>query len=328
MARILTRDELNKWINGLSADYDIYAPKELTAKGIFYQRVADGREVYLGDDFSVEPAKKFFFKPSEYLFSGKFKEGREILEDAALNEKKKMVLGLRPCEAKALALLDKVFDSETKDSFYAANRNNFIVIGLSCLNPDKDCFCTSLGGSPVENRGMDAEVFIAGDSFIIEGVSAKGSSLLSGAGRVLSGQEEKAWDTDKRKRRDALKREIKIPQALDKIFESDYWEQASAACLSCGICTFICPTCHCFDLIDEERKKLRCYDGCAFSDFTLEASGTNPRPGKKERYRQRVYHKFDYFKKNFGEDLCVGCGRCIRHCPVKMDISEVVAKAR
>ena len=79
--------------------------------------------------------------------------------------------------------------------------------------------------------------------------------------------------------------------------------------------------------MDEKRKRMRCYDGCAFADFTAEASGENPRPTKRERYRQRVYHKFDYFKKNFGENLCVGCGRCIRHCPVKIDISEIIDKA-
>lgn len=328
MTRIFTREELNKWINRLIADYEAYAPKELPAKGIFYQLISDAKEAYLGDAFTIEPAKKFFFRPSERVFSGKFKQGLETLEDAAPNGKKKIILGVRPCEARALTLLDKVLNSETKDSFYAANRNNFIVIGLSCLNPDKDCFCTSLGGSPVESRGMDAEIFISVDGFIIEGVSAKGKELLGSAGRALSATEEKAWDADKKKKIDTVKRKIEIPQTLDNIFESDYWEEASAACLSCGICTFICPSCHCFDLVDEEREKLRCYDGCAFSDFTIEASGANSRGSKKERYRQRVYHKFSYFKKNFGEDLCVGCGRCIRHCPVKMDIAEIVANAR
>jgi len=117
------------------------------------------------------------------------------------------------------------------------------------------------------------------------------------------------------------------PEGLDKIFEHEYWQEVSRACLSCGICTYLCPTCHCFDLVDEERKRLRCYDGCSFPDFTLQASGENPSPTKKERYRQRVYHKFDYFKKNFGENLCVGCGRCIRYCPVKIDIAEIVANA-
>ncbi|MBU3911258.1 MAG: 4Fe-4S dicluster domain-containing protein, partial [Candidatus Omnitrophica bacterium] len=132
---------------------------------------------------------------------------------------------------------------------------------------------------------------------------------------------------DKDKMLTLVKKKIKTPENLDKVFESGYWDEVSKPCISCGVCTFLCPTCHCFDLVDEERKKLRCYDGCSFPDFTLEASGVNPRPTKKERYRQRVYHKFDYFKKNFGENLCVGCGRCIRYCPVKIDIADIVDKA-
>lgn len=314
-------------IDGFLADYEVIGPRELPGKGIFYQPITNAQDLYLGERFAIEPVKKFFFRPSEYLFEGGLKEGSEFLEGIPLAQNKRMIIGVRPCEARGLALLDKIFNTEYKDEAYVSLREKTILVGLSCQAPGKDCFCTSIGGSPVQARGMDALIFSAGSKYVIEIITDKGKDIFDTCPKEPDKEEIKAWESLKEKSNAALRKKIKIPESLDNIFESGYWGKVSSACISCGVCTYLCPTCHCFDLVDEERKKLRCYDGCAFSDFTLEASGGNPRPTKMERYRQRVFHKFDYFKKNFGEHLCVGCGRCIRHCPVKMNIAEIVDQA-
>jgi len=325
--KAVTKEELYKQINSLAKDFEIVGPKELANKGIFYQEIKAADELYLRECFAIEPIKKFFLSPSEYLFKGRYNQGKEVLEDLPLPGNKRLIIGVRPCEARGLTLLDKVFNAQDyKDEFYLNNRKRTILVGLSCSKPDKSCFCTSLGGSPESSRGLDALISPAGNEFIIEIVTEKAKEIFNSLGRDLSEEEIKAWEGDKERRKESLDYRIKAPESLDKIFESDYWDRVSWACLSCGICTFLCPTCHCFDLVDEERNRLRCYDGCAFCDFTIEASGVNPRPTKKERYRQRVYHKFDYFKKNFTENLCVGCGRCIRFCPVKINIADVVSK--
>ena len=337
--KVVTKEELYKQINSLLQDFEVIGPKELANKGVFYETVKPVRnglsngvnkaqELYLGEGFTIEPVKKFFLSPCEWLFEYQYKDRKNTLEDVFLPDKKRIIIGVRPCEARGLALLDKVFDAdEYKDDFYINNRRRTIIIGLSCAKPDRACFCTSMGGSPIESRGMDAIIFPKPEKFIIEIITDKGKEIFGGLGQDLSEIERKSYESEKEKRKDLVRTKIKVPEALDKILENAYWEQVSRSCLSCGICTFLCPTCHCFDLVDEERKRLRCYDGCAFSDFTLEASGVNPRPTKRERYRQRVFHKFNYFKKNFGENLCVGCGRCIRFCPVKIDIAEIVDKA-
>ncbi len=343
MPRIITKEDLYKLLDSLVKDFEVIGPQELPNKGIFYQRIMNTEGLYLGDGFTIEPIKKFFLSPSEWLFKEKYKEGNNVLEDIPLPKNKRIVIGVRHCEVRALSLLDKVFDSEYKDSSYINNRKRTTIIGLSCAQPDKYCFCTSMGGSPAETSGMDAVIFATGGSpesvrgehnrgrienrFVVEMLTDKGKDIFGSVGKELNESAIKAGESDKEKRRKLLEKKIKVPESLDAVFESDYWNKVSFSCIGCGICTFLCPSCHCFDLVDEERKRLRCYDGCAFSDFTLEASGVNPRPAKKERYRQRVFHKFDYFKKNFGENLCVGCGRCIRHCPVKIDIAEIVANA-
>lgn len=326
--KVVTKEELYKQLNSLLKDFEVIGPKELPNKGIFYETVNKAEELYLGEGFTIEPVKKFFLSPYEWLFKCQYKDGKNSLEDVLLPNNKRIIIGIRPCEARGLTLLDKVFGAEEyKDELYLNNRRRTIIIGLSCAKPDRACFCTSMGGSPIESRGMDVIILSKDDEFIIEIITDKGKEIFGGLGQTLSEMQIKSYESEKEKRKELVRAKIKIPEALDKGFENVYWEQVSLACLSCGICTFLCPTCHCFDLVDEERKRLRCYDGCAFPDFTVQTSGEDPRPTKRERYRQRVFHKFDYFKKNFGENLCVGCGRCIRHCPVKIDIADIVDKA-
>ena len=59
-------------------------------------------------------------------------------------------------------------------------------------------------------------------------------------------------------------------------------------------------------------------------EFTLHASGHNPRSAHFKRWRQRCYHKFSYFPDNLGAVLCVGCGRCTLYCPEGIDLVEVL----
>ena len=327
MLKIITQEDLDKTLTSLLSDFEIIGPKELSHKGIFYEPITDLKDLYWGVGFATEPVKKFFLSPSEHLFNGRYANGQEVLEELPLSGNKRIIIGVRPCEARGLTLLDKVFNAEEyKDEFYLNNRKRTMLVGLSCGKPDKSCFCTSLGGSPESNRGLDALIFTLGNEFIIEIITQRAQKIFESMGRDLSKEETRVWEADKQRIKESVNYKIKVPESLDSVFESGYWENVSRSCISCGVCTFLCPTCHCFDLVDEKRKKLRCYDGCAFCDFTMEASGVNPRSAKKERYRQRVFHKFDYFKKNFNEHLCVGCGRCIRFCPVKMNIAEIVDK--
>ena len=130
----------------------------------------------------------------------------------------------------------------------------------------------------------------------------------------------------------SLKDTKKIPAKLKDLFEADLWDDEAMSCIRCGICTYLCPTCHCFDINDEitshsplEGKRVRTWDNCQFPDFTMHSSGHNPRPDKASRLRQRIMHKFNYFVHNFGEIACVGCGRCVSYCPVNIDIREIIS---
>ena len=121
---------------------------------------------------------------------------------------------------------------------------------------------------------------------------------------------------------------VKIKQWLEGQFEDPLWESIADICVGCGACAFICPACHCFDINDEgtadQGTRRKHWDACGFSKFTNHASGHNPRDIQNKRYRNRIMHKFKYYDDKFGKTLCTGCGRCIRACPVGIDIADIL----
>ena len=115
---------------------------------------------------------------------------------------------------------------------------------------------------------------------------------------------------------------------LMELFSSDKWASLSEACLGCGTCTFVCPTCQCYDIRDYDTghgvQRFRCWDSCMYADFTKTAGG-QPRPTQLERFRQRFMHKLVYYPaNNDGVFGCVGCGRCMKSCPISMNIVKVM----
>jgi ferredoxin len=179
-----------------------------------------------------------------------------------------------------------------------------------------------------------------GDKYFVESLSEKGGTLINLAKSLFlqpKAADKKTVEKTQAEAEKKITRQIKgikkIPSILKNMFDSPFWDEESLSCLRCGICTYLCPTCHCFDINDEvdssspiKGKRIRTWDNCQFPDFTMHSSGHNPRPDRASRLRQRILHKFQYFVELYKDYQCTGCGRCISKCPVGIDIIEVLDK--
>jgi ferredoxin len=265
--------------------------------------------------------------------------GKPTLALSAVQEATPAILfACRPCDARGIAVLDRPYlNGPHCDPYYAARRKNLLVISLTCDAPCATCFCDWVGKGPADSEGSDVLLTKIGDGFALESVSQAGENLLrdgaladvltegaSHAGAVAAARKA---GLDKRPPAPDLGR---AAGALRKRFaDAGFWQDMTAHCLSCGACTYMCPTCYCFNISDEgngtEGRRLRSQDSCMSPLFTREASGHNPRTAKALRMRNRVLHKFSYYPTVWnGAFSCSGCGRCIANCPVHLDIRRIV----
>jgi sulfhydrogenase subunit beta (sulfur reductase) len=279
-------------------------------------------------------AKSLVFPQSEAMFTYSLDEGQadhHILKEVPADEIPRVVLGIRPCDAKALALVRMNFDTpEYKDPYWLRLYEATTFVGLACDAPCNTCFCTSTDCGPYHEEGLDLLLCVDGEGFAAKALTEKGERLLAAAG----------WDgeidVDFNARRKAAEAHINSRIDTDRLAEldllelhgADFWEDVAFACINCGTCTYLCPTCWCFDIQDEvfhqEGKRLRQWDSCMFPIFTVHTTGHNPRDTKTQRVRQRFMHKLKYFVDKYEKGImCVGCGRCVRHCPVNIDIRKV-----
>lgn len=283
---------------------------------------------------TVVPAKALFFPPMEEMFRFRKEQGSYQIEKPDAEEPGQLVFGIRPCDAKALKVLDLTFGDAYQDPYYLARREKGVLVGLGCTSPCASCFCTSLDSGPSDAANVDLMLTDIGGAFLTEAITEKGEQLLAktGVGQAAT----KADETKATKAAEAASAKIArkvdtegITERLEANFEDEqFWEEVSAKCVSCGICTFLCPTCYCFDISDELVRNLgerfRSWDSCAFSVYT-KMPMENPREKKWRRLRQKVCHKYEFYPMNFDLIACTGCGRCIRLCPVNWDITETLA---
>jgi ferredoxin len=328
MATLITRDNLVRLADALiSSHVSVVGPT--ARQGRFeYTRLAAGAEICPDDQFVV-PAlslKEFFFPRTEPLFHYRYGDAGSVTltSPTPAGQPPQVVVGARPCDAAALPVLDKVFAWDYVDRFYFARRDATTIVTVACAQAGPDCCCTSAGCAPDATDGSDVMLLpLAGGRYRVEILTEKGQKLIASQAALFgkSDSEEAAMiaDVPVRFPADAVK------PWLDSNFDHAFWNGLALKCLGCGTCAFLCPTCHCFDIVDEgdsaEGCRRRNWDACAACQFTLHASGHNPRERQDARYRQRIMHKFKYYVEKFGMVSCVGCGRCTRHCPVDMNLS-------
>ena len=327
----ISKTRFNEWLDSLVADYELVAPVQ-DGKFINFKPVAGTGNIKTAYLNSKMPPKAVFFPQYEKMISYTI-DGKNVSVSDHVDTTKRIIFGMRPCDAKSMLLLDKVFENDAyRDPYYCNRRDNTVIIGLGCQKPAATCFCSSLGLSPAGTEGSDILVIDLGEDYYLETVTEKGRALaatLPELSPLTAVEETRVADVK------ALTTGVDlsvdpgaIAEKLEGMFEHAFWDTLHEKCVSCNTCSFNCPTRHCFDMKEEvcgnEGCRVRTWDCCMSTLFTKHGSGHNPRDGKKSRWRQRLLHKFNYFLKNNGEISCVGCGRCVRNCPVNFDIRQAI----
>jgi sulfhydrogenase subunit beta (sulfur reductase) len=324
--KAMQREKLPQLLDVLARDHEVIAP----TSGLSYEAIASGTEMQVSDETPNKSPKEFFFPAREVLLDY-FLGDSVVVEPPPSLDGAPRVLFTRPCDAASLPVLDALFGWDSLDAFYLQRRSNTTIVALACDQPPSECFCPSVGGSPAGTRGVDILLSPLNGTYHVTVVTEKGKELVEQHGDFF---QESSDELDKEQAAAEEKWKAKITKTMDPDgalplldFDSPAWETTAQECLDCGICTFLCPTCHCFDIRDEGTPKVgsrvRLWDSCAFPEYS-QMPAHQPRPHHYRRYRQRIMHKFKYYRENFDEILCVGCGRCIRRCPVGVDITQVL----
>ena len=332
----IEKTRLPELLQSIAAKQDLFVPikeDQTCMFGLYSEGVTADMETLQTD---VSP-KGLFFPQSEALYNVKNQEGNLTITAEELVNRNFVVFGLKACDYQGIEVLDRVFLSEPFDSYYAARREHSLLITAACHRPVETCFCSCFEIDPTNPTG-DVSTWQSGEFLYWQPGSEKGKKLTEDvvSEGLLSETDASEVEEEKEKIKAILERlpyrDLSLEKwggdVLEERFDSPLWEELYKPCLACGTCTFVCPTCQCYDIKDyntgKEVIRYRCWDSCMYSDFTMMAHGNN-RTSQMQRFRQRYMHKLVYYPANYdGEYSCVGCGRCVNKCPAHLNIVKVI----
>ena len=329
-------DLMNSVFAEISKAATLYLPVDGTDGAATYTKWEEG-VIWSNALNTVRSPKDFFFPQMENLME--FKTSGKNIEviDTRSESEDFVIFGVRPCDVKSFEVLDRVFLSAPVDSFYATRREHGVIVSVACGRPSETCFCQTFGINPAEPTG-DVSVWKTETEVFFRANTEKGEALMSKLSGLTEECGEDAVNAEKEKIT-AIMNKLPLKDLTTdafgggktkEFFDAPEWDELSQTCLGCGTCTFVCPTCQCYDIKDFNTGngviRYRCWDSCMYSEFTKMAHGNN-RLTQKERFRQRFMHKLVYYpENNDGLFSCVGCGRCMAKCPISMNIVKVMKK--
>jgi ferredoxin len=283
------------------------------------------------------PPKEYLLPRTEPVFRFSRSSGGIEVSDCTADDRPTVLFGVRPCDAAGIDRMERVFGDERRDGLFLDRRERTTIVGVACTRPAPSCFCTAVGCGPTSRHGSDVLLTeVEPEEFLVEAISDRGRALVDRFASLFQEADDsilQAATAVTEAAEAALTRSMDLTGVgarLRGTFADPCWQAIGRVCLGCGACAYSCPSCHCFDLIDDggpsSGSRIRLWDCCAFPTFTVHASSHNPRPDQPTRYRQRVLHKLSYFPDRFGVPMCVGCGRCGLLCPVGQDLYESAAE--
>lgn len=327
--KVLVKDKINTALNRLAENSQVYVPVHREGGSRFAPwPTVPGDELALDSLNTMFSPKEVVLPQTEKMYTFAARGQSVEIKETGEERKERVVFGVRACDSKAIAALDEVFLTRGyEDGFYKARREPLIIIGKACTQPGPNCFCSAMGVDPLEPDPVDVIIYDLGDAYGWEPRSERGQKLTQSLGDILADRDFQKPSAGEFQ----LQVDINgLPEKLAGMFEHPLWEELAEPCMNCGICTYLCPSCYCFDIQVKNRGtegyRFRCWDSCMYPEYTMMAGGHNPRGSKHERFRNRFLHKLEFFKERYGTSLCTGCGRCIVACPQGINIVSIIKR--
>lgn len=331
---VIKKEDLNKWFEYLKKKARLYAPKKKENLHVF-RPVKEVNEICLDYIPTILPPKKYYFPQKEKLLKFSiqpFKTAKAIQEFEEF-----ILLAVHTCDIAGIQCMDVVFKEGPEDPNYLNRKEKMTIIGIECLKYcDDKANCASMANH-VPRGGYDLMMVDIDEKFILHINSEKGERLVKGVAYIKEAAEKDMAHLERvrEEKKKIFKEEFKAPlseiyEAFDNNFQSKVWEDVGKRCVACGNCTAVCPTCYCFDVLDDmdlslnEGLRYRIWNSCQMDDFAKVSGGEDFRKGRDLRQRHRYYRKFKYPVDKFNRYFCTGCGRCTRTCMAKISLIETV----
>jgi hypothetical protein len=339
---LLAKSSVHQWLSKLLARYAVFVPIERENQTHWHR--LEPRDLEAEPDIitpaqrrirASEPVKSFMFQPRQRVAS--FAEPLQVPEPEL-----RVLLGIKNCDLVPLKVHDKILgEGDFKDPFYVAQRKNTLLVVADCPVPEQSCFCNLLGLTPFAQEGGDAKLSIVNGDWFLE-TGRRGQELIEMAPDLFAGLAEYAMEITLRdeQRKAAVERlSVANPKPWNpdlaeaiaaKLGDAAFWSRHADTCVECFGCLMGCPTCYCFLLYDQAKKKrldrTRVWDACYEAAYARVGGGANPRAEFIKRFANRFDCKWNQFKRDHGMYACSGCGRCLKACMGKIDIRNVLGE--
>ena len=335
---ILKKDHLVPLLRKLGKEHRLIAPQTNSHGDTLFSEIDSVDSALI--DLEHQPQnslKQFFFPQQEVLYRYRSPSASDYdFEQVPPSADSFLYFAVRPCDLSAILYMDVSFLKDVKDPFYQQKRQKSILVGLNCNTPFEKCFCNATKSGPFIDYGFDLQLTDLGDRFLVESDRTQGEKIIEKWQQffVPASEEDTRLQYQKfLEARGAFEIQVHLDLALKKLADGDVaedvWSELSRRCQDCGGCAYICPTCTCFTLhdlklSDQSGERIRSWDACTFSGFTLMAGGHNPVHRESRAIEQRFRHKLQYDVKDHGRPSCVGCGRCVGICFGGTDIVRFI----
>ena len=329
MGYVLSKKAFDEVLGKLGEDFLLYSPVRKIGEGC-YTDVDVVRYDFVKslDEIELEAKSNYAFKElltplSQTLFFFTENETKEADSDT-----RDVIIFLRSCDMHAVKRLDAIYlENKFADPFYERVRKRVKFALIGCGHSFENCFCVSMKSNVTTDGYLFSLDFDRDAGQVSCDVKDEDiAKLFEEAGASAADVVPSSVTENDTK--------VTVPDVVpNAVYKDKLWDEYTARCIKCGRCNFVCPTCTCYTMQDifytdngRVGERRRVGSSCMVDGYTNVAGGGEYRRTNGERMRFKTLHKIYDFRKRFGYDMCVGCGRCDDVCPEYISFANIINK--